>query len=149
MDGLSTAASVIGVIEGALVTLQYVKDAAQSERDRGRLVSEVESLRSLFKVLQAIVEEARNRNDNLSFGVCLLGESHGLMFQINEAVEQLEEKLSLDNGKKSAWRRVGRALKWPLDKSSCLEIIAKIERLGLSMIALLQADSLYLAPAGT
>jgi hypothetical protein len=104
----------------------------------------VESLRSLLKVLQGIVEEARKQNGRLSVGVGFLGESHGLLSQINETVDQLEEKLSLGKGKNSTWRRVTGALKWPLDKTSCLESVAKIERLGVSMIALLQADSLYL-----
>jgi hypothetical protein len=146
MDGLSAAASVIDVIEGALITLQYAKDVVNSGRDRRRLASEVESLRNLLKDLQEIVEEARKQNGKLSVGVGSLRESHGLLSQINEAADQLEKKLSLGKGNDSKWRRVARALKWSLDKRSCSEIVAKIERLGVSMIALLQADSLYLIP---
>jgi hypothetical protein len=146
MDGISAAASVIAVIEGALATLQYAKDVAHSDHDRRRLASEAASLRSLLEVLQKVVTQARDRNGALSVGVNSLGEPYGLLSQISETVDYFVEKLSLGKDKDSTWYRMAKALKWPLDKRSCSEIVSKIERLGVSMIALLQADSLYRTP---
>ncbi|KAL6414219.1 hypothetical protein AUP68_00737 [Ilyonectria robusta] len=82
MDGISAATTVIAAVEAGIVVLKYAKGVADSDKERRRLESEVKSLAILMQMLQPLVDAAKQRNDGKSPGTKSLGDSGGLLEQV-------------------------------------------------------------------
>lgn len=141
MDGLSSAASVIAIIQvtGSLVKLcggyiQEVKDAQD----------EILSLQWAIKGLQRTLQDLQKllQCDNRQ----ALPTSSQLVNTIIDCLSNLralEAKLNPGDGKK-LMRKMGlRALKWPLKRAEVQSMIQNLERYKSSFVLSLQVDQTY------
>jgi hypothetical protein len=138
MDGLSTAASVIAVIQltGSLVELcgsyiQQVKDARDEILSLQRAIA---SLQGTLQNLQNLVQS----NDRKAMPT-----SSQLVSNVTDCLSDLRDlEIRLDPGKnKKLIRKIGwRALKWPLKRKDMEGLIQNLERYKSSFILALQVD---------
>lgn len=141
MDGLSSAASVIAVIQltGSLVKLcggyiQEVKDARNEIFTLQRAVAGLhDTLQDLQKFLYSNDGQALPTSSRLASNItdCL------------SDVRALETKLDPGKGK-TLMRKLGfRALKWPLKRAEVEGVIQSLERYKSSFLLSLQVDQRY------
>lgn len=141
MDGISSAASVIAVIQltGSLVKLcggyiQEVKDARDEILSLQRAIEGIKgTLQDLQKSLQSDDGKTLPTSSRLPNNItdCL------------SDLRALEAKLDLGKGKK-LMRKVGlRALRWPLKRADMESMIQNLERYKSSFIFSLQVDQRY------
>ena len=141
MDGLSSAASVIAVIQltGSLVKLcggyiQEVKDARDEVFTLQRVITD---LRGTLQDLQKFLDS----NDGKA-----LSTSSRLVSNITECLSDLralEARLDLRKGKK-LMRKLGlRALKWPLKRTEVEGVVQNLKRYKSSFLLSLQVDQTY------
>lgn len=141
MEGLSSAASVIAVIQltGSLVKIcggyiQEVKDARDEIFNLQRAIAGLQgTLEDLQKLLQSNDGKALPTSSRLGRNIadCLCD------------LRALEAKLDLGKGKK-IWRKLGlRALTWPLKRTEVEGITQNLERYKSSLLFSLQVDQTY------
>ena len=137
MDGISSAASVIAVIQltGSIVKIcggyiQEVKDARDDIITLQRTVAGLEGVLQKFKELQGPHGTKLPTTSSLANNIsdCL---SH---------LEALEKKIYPGRGKRTMKRFGFRALKWPLKRTEADRIIQDLERYKSSFTLSLQVD---------
>jgi hypothetical protein len=141
MDGLSSAASVIAVIQltGSLVKLcggyiQEVKDARDEISTLQRAIAGLQgTLQDLQEFLQSNDGNALPTSSQLGSNIadCL---SH---------LRDLEERLDPGKAKKLMKRFGVRALKWPLKRREVQGVIQNLEKYKSSFLLSLQVDQRY------
>jgi hypothetical protein len=138
MDGLSSAASIIAVVQltGSIVKIcggyiQEVKDA------RDDIITLQRTLTGLEGVLHNLKDLLQNPQDTK------LPTSSSLINNISDCtshLQNLEEKIDPGRGKR-LMRRLGfHALKWPLKRTEVNKIIEDLERYKSSFTLSLQVD---------
>ncbi|CAI7597639.1 unnamed protein product [Penicillium pancosmium] len=125
MDGLSSAASIIAVIQltGSIVNVcrGYIQEVKDARDDIITLHQTVAGLEAILQELKEIPHDSRERKlstsslaDNISGCFSCLG--------------ALEEKIDPGRGKRMMKRLGIRALKWPLKRKEVDKIIINLER---------------------
>jgi hypothetical protein len=145
MDGLSSAASVIAVIQltGSLVKLcgGYIREV----RNAGE---EILTLQRAITGLQDILQDLYN---NLQMNNAkALPTSSRLPSDITACLsdlQALEAKLDPGKGKKLVGRIGLRALKWPLKRTEVEDLTQNLERYKSSFLLSLQVDQTYVRRA--
>jgi hypothetical protein len=137
MDGLSSAASVIAVIQltRSVVNIcggyiQEVKDARDDIITLQRTVAGLEAILQRFKELLHEPRGIKLSTSSLANNIsdCL------------SCLEALEEKIGLGRGKRMMKRLGIRAIKWPLKRKEVDRIIADLERYKSFFTLSLQVD---------
>lgn len=143
MDGLSSAASVIAVIQltGSLVKLcgSYIQEAKDAPDEILKLQRAIAGLQGTLQDLQKVLQS----ND----GQALLTSSR-LISNITDCLSDLralEARLDTGKGKKLASRAGLRALKWPLERTEVEGVTQNLERYISSITLTLQVDQTYVA----
>ncbi|KAL4958631.1 uncharacterized protein BDV14DRAFT_186338 [Aspergillus stella-maris] len=138
MDGLSSAASVIAVIQltGSLVELcgGYIQQVKHARDEILTLQRAIVGLQGTLQDLQSLVQT--NNGNTLPTSSRLVG-------NITDCLSDLRGlETRLDPGKrKKLMRKVGwRALKWPLKRTEVEEVIQNLERYKTSFLLSLQVD---------
>ncbi|KAL6229305.1 hypothetical protein BDW75DRAFT_235316 [Aspergillus navahoensis] len=138
MDGLSSAASVIAVIQltGSLVELcgGYIQQVKHARDEILTLQRAIVGLQGTLQDLQNLVQT--NNGNTLPTSSRLVG-------NITDCLSDLRGlETRLDPGKrKKLMRKVGwRALKWPLKRTEVEEVIQNLERYKTSFLLSLQVD---------
>lgn len=138
MDGLSSAASVIAVVDiSAKITslcYQYSVAVKNAKRDIERLQKKVECITSL-------VEKFKELSDGPA--KAKLSTLHGLSDSLNGCLQELvelEEQLAPGKGRKAISRLGIRALKWPFTSKQTEKIISELEGYEQAFSVALQAD---------
>lgn len=137
MDGLSSAASVIAVIQltGSVVNIcggyiQEVKDARDDIITLQRTVAGLEAILQRFKEL---LHEPRGTKLSTS----LLANN---ISDCLSCLQVLEEKIDLRRGRRMMKRLGIRAIKWPLKRKEVDRIITNLERYKSFFTLSLQVD---------
>jgi hypothetical protein len=138
MDGFSSAASVIAVIQltGSIVKIcgSYIQEAKDARNQVMFLQRTVAGLESVLHKLRELLQEPCDTK---------LCTSSSLVNNISDCLSRLEglkEKIDPVRGK-PMMRRLGiRALKWPLKRTEVDKIIQDLERYKSSFILSLQVD---------
>lgn len=141
MDGLSSAASVIAVIQltGSLVKLcgGYIQEV-------GNAREEILTLQRAITGLQDTLQDLQNKlQENQAKG---LSTSSRLPSDITVCLSELQAiEARLDPGKgKTLMRKMGlRALKWPLKRAEVEGLTKSLERYKSSFLLSLQVDQTY------
>jgi SMC interacting uncharacterized protein involved in chromosome segregation len=141
MDGLSSAASVIAVIQvtGSLVKLcgGYIQEVRNAREEILTLQRAITSLQDTIQDLQ------NNLQENKAKG---LHTSSRLPSDITACLSDLQAlEARLDPGKgKTLMRKIGlRALKWPLKRTEVEGLTQNLERYKSSFLLSLQVDQTY------
>lgn len=145
MDGLSSAASVIAVIQltGSLVTIcsGYIQKVKHARDEIIILQRAAESLRQIFQDLLKFLQDSNKKR---------LPTSLRLASDITDCLSDLRAlEARLDPGKgKKLMRKVGlRALKWPLKRTEVEGVTRNLERYKSSFLLTLQVDQTYVNQA--
>ncbi|KAF7528447.1 hypothetical protein PCG10_000291 [Penicillium crustosum] len=139
MDGLSVAASIIGVIQlaGSIAKLcgGYIQDVKDASAD---IIALRQAINGLISVLENLAAILNNPNSGLGITLVLKDDIRTCLLTL----EALEGKVGMGKGKK-AMKRLGlRALKWPLKRSEVEKVMGDIERYKSSFSLSLQVDQM-------
>lgn len=123
MDPLSVSASIVALLQLSSTVISYLSDIRDGPAELRTIRREVSSIWTLLSVLQ---DEADKTPLDMMFcsTLDLLNMPNGLFEQFRNALQLLASKLAPVEG----WRKVGKAFKWPFEKSEVLEILHTIER---------------------
>jgi hypothetical protein len=126
MDGLSSAASVIAVIQltGSIVKIcgGYIQEVRDARDDIASLQRTVAGLEGILQKLKEFLQGPNGRQ---------LPTSTSLVNNITDCLsdlEHLEEKINPGKVKRMMRRFGFRALKWPIKRAEVDRIIQKLER---------------------
>lgn len=138
MDGVSLAASVIGIIQltGSVVKIcgSYLREVKDARNDIITLQRSVEGLETIVQNLKDFFQDPHGPK---------LPTSSLLLDNITDCLSDLETlQEKIDPGKrKEMMRKFGiRALKWPLKRAEMARIIKDLERYKSSFSLSLQVD---------
>jgi hypothetical protein len=145
MDGISSAASVIAVIQltGSLVKLcgGYIQKVTDARDEIYSLQRSIEGIQGMLQDLQKSLQSDDGK---------ALPTSARLANNVTDCLSDLrdlEAKIDLGKGNK-LMRKVGlRALRWPLKRAEVERIIQNLERYKSSFLLSLQMDQTYVYPA--
>jgi hypothetical protein len=137
MDPLSLTASITALISTTAQVVSYLNDVKDAPKERAKLASEVACLYPLLIQLKYRVDDAAAGDKWSESTLKLLGGSNGPLDQFGKALAELARKLAPATGLKG----IGRKLIWALDKTECMDILAKIERLKTLTGLALQEDT--------
>lgn len=122
MDGLSTAASIIAVIQITGTVIQYLGSVKGAPKERQRLLTELSNVTGILIVLKDEAENAENGESwNATFRS--LNMPNGPLRQFHVALEALASKLSPGDGLK----KIGRSLMWPFQEKEIRQLLSTIE----------------------
>jgi len=141
MDGLSTAASVIAVIDlsakVASVCVQYYSAVKSAKKDIAHLQDVIKNLNDVLNMLRALLDDKHSlrlessRKLNPALNQCFLD------------LQALENKLN-PGKRKSTMSRMGiRALKWPYTSKEVDRIIKNLQLTKESITLAMQIDQAY------
>ena len=138
MDGLSSVASVIGVIQltGSIVKIcsGYLQEVKSAREDIIALQRSVAGLEGTVQTLKKIILGPHGK---------LLSNSLSLINDISDCLLELAalEKRIDPRGGQELMRRIGfRALKWPIKRAQVDKIIQNLEKYKTSFILSLEVD---------
>lgn len=141
MDGLSSVASIIAVIQltGSLVKLcgGYIREVKDAKDEILNLQRAIINLQGTLQGLQNILQDDKGK---------ALPTSSRLASDITDCLSDLQAlEARLDPGKgKRLMKKVGlRALKWPLKRTEVEALIKNLERYKHSFLLSLQVDQTY------
>lgn len=126
------AASIITLLELTKGVLEYIRDAYNAINERKKLSDEIESTQRLLEQLNLKSEEAK-WGDTMK----VLTIPGGPLQQFETQLKQLEKCLAPSN---SQWKKLGTALKWPLNRKATEEIFTSLERFKSLLTIALQRD---------
>jgi hypothetical protein len=141
MDPLSLTASITALINTTAQVVSYLNDVKDAPKERAKLASEVACLYPLLIQLKYRVDEVAVGDKWGESTRTLLGGSNGPLDQFGKALAELARKLAPATGLKG----IGRKLIWTLDKTECMDILTKIERLKTLTGLALQGDTLQVS----
>ena len=123
MDPLSTSASIVTLIQLSSTVINYLSNVRNGPKELQQLRSETSSVLSILIVFQ---NQADRMKPDASFSSTLrsLNVPRGPFEQIRTALERLNLILAPTEG----WKKLGKVLKWPLEKEETHEILNTIER---------------------
>ncbi|KAJ5355562.1 NACHT and WD40 domain protein [Penicillium cataractarum] len=138
MDGLSSAASVIAVIQltGSIVTIcgGYIQGVKDARDDIIFLQRTVVGLGNVLQKIEELLQDPRGTK---------LSTSSTLVNNISDCLSHLralEEKIELGRGKRTMKRLGIRALKWPLKRTEVEKAVQDLERCKSLFTLSLQVD---------
>ncbi|KAI1276347.1 hypothetical protein F5Y07DRAFT_140399 [Xylaria sp. FL0933] len=143
-DPLSTAASIIAVLQLAGTATAYLKDLKNGATDRMRLRDELRSTVCILEMLKDRVEDA---DDTETVGMLkptsiqALEAQDGPLALFKRILEDIIHKISPHG----TLRRLGQPLMWPFDKKEISDYLVSLERLKTHFSLLMQNDILELA----
>ena len=129
MDGLSTAASVIAVIQIAGFVASVLKGYYESARDaRGNIQKLYHSVNSLETVLTALNDlKVRKSDSGLLLTTALLENPHGPLQQACRELESLRKKLGDPSRFDKRIARIRQSVIWPLQEKDVEKIVKVLD----------------------
>ena len=117
--------SITTLLRLTSTVITYLNDVRGASEDRGRILSEIASVNSIFYILQ---EQADQQNDTWSSTFQSLKLPEGPLAQFRMALERLASKLA-PSARSTRLKKLGNAMAWPFQKGEIKEILGSIERL--------------------
>lgn len=142
MDPLSISASIAGLMTLTSTVISHLSDVRNGPKELQRIRSEVFSMLGILMMLQDQMNES-GQADPFSSSLRSLFVPNGPFQQLRKALENLSSKLAPVAGLK----KVGEAMKWPIEKKEILEIMNIIERQKAVFILARQNDHIALSRA--
>ena len=120
---LGLVSSIIAILELSGVVIDYVHKTKNASDDSERLLLEISSINGFLASLKELIRRAESQDLWLGT-VKSLGTPQGPIAQYDLALKRLEAKLKPVVG----WKKAGKALRWPFEKTEVMEILESIER---------------------
>ena len=123
MDPLSTSASIVALIQLSSTVINYLSNVRSCPKELQQIRSETLSVLGILTTLQDQIDQTRP-GDPFFPALRSLNVPGGPFEQVHTTLRRLDLKLAPTNG----WVKLGKALKWPLQKEEIHEILNTIER---------------------
>ena len=120
---LGLISSIIAILELSSVVIDYVHKTKSASDDSERLLLEISSINGFLASLKELISRAESQDSWLDT-VKSLGTPQGPIAQYDSALKRLEAKLKPVAG----WKKAGKVLRWPFEKTEVAEILGSIER---------------------
>lgn len=137
MDPLSVTASIITVLDLTAKVISFLNGIKNASKERATCAIEASNVFNLLTNLRYRLEEA-TPGDPWFTAVRALGMENGPLDQFKGTLEELIAKLTLGN----AFKKMGRAIVWKLEKAEVNDIISRIERFKSLIQIALEMDHL-------
>ena len=134
MDPLSITASISALLGLSSTVITYLNDVRGASADRGRILSEIASVNSIFFILQDLADQ---QNDTSSLTFQSLNLPKGPLDQFRMALERLSSGLAPPA---TPLKKLGNAVTWHFKKGEIEEILSSIERLKTLLTLVRQQD---------
>jgi len=155
MDPLSITASLIAVLQisGTVISAlyEYRTGVKSASKDAARIITELNSLRSILEsLLQAVEKEDSNASFNSDGGSRLanfqaLTQENGELKRCQADLEAVSMKLDGDEaGSLSGWKKMRRALVWPFKEKDVEKMLQSVQKAKSTMQFALSADQTVL-----
>ncbi|KAL8838546.1 MAG: hypothetical protein Q9170_002088 [Blastenia crenularia] len=139
-DPLSASSGIITILDLASSVVQYLKAVKDASDDRRKLILEIGSITGFLYLLKDSAEASSAPATSTTLqSLCI---PQGPLAQFETALNKIASKLRPTHG---SFRRTGRALLWPFQKSEIADILYRIERQKTMFGLALQNDSNGLA----
>ena len=123
MDPLSTSASIVALIQLSSTVINYLSNVRSGPKELQQIRSEISSVLCILIRIQDQIDQIRPA-DPFSSALRSLNVPGGPFEQVHTALQRLDLKLAPTKG----WVKLGKVLKWPLQKEEIHEILNTIER---------------------
>ncbi|KAK2880075.1 hypothetical protein FQN49_000589 [Arthroderma sp. PD_2] len=144
-DPLSTAASIVALLQLAATATQYVKNVKQGSTDRLRLRDELRGICCLLEMLKDRIEDSDSTTDDggtlKPLSVKSLCGSDGPLTLFKALLEDIIAKLAPQH----RLSRLVQPVTWPFDKKDIAEMLTSLERLKSHFTLVMQNDTIELA----
>jgi hypothetical protein len=137
MDGISSAANIIAVLQLTAEVIKYLNDVKDAPKECQRCVTEASNLQSLLINLLYHLNQGKT-GDPWYTAVRALSVNNGPLDQYKQALEQLQSRVEIQDGV----QKVKRRLLWKFSKEEVTSILARIERLKSLVSIALEMDHL-------
>jgi hypothetical protein len=137
MDGLSTAASIVAVLQITGAVISYLSDVKHAPKECQQCTIEASSIQNLLINLRYRIEEGQS-GDLWLKEVQALNTKNGALDQYKQALEQLLSRVEI----RSSGQKVKKRLLWKFKKEEIGVILARMERLKSLVNIALQVDHL-------
>jgi hypothetical protein len=137
MDGLSTASSIIAVLQITAEVIGYLNNVKNAPKECQQCTIEASNLQSLLINLRYRLEQG-HASDPWFTAVRALNIENGPLEQYKQALEQLRSRVEIQDGLQNVKRR----LLWKFSKEEVKSIMARIERLKSLVNIALEMDHL-------
>ena len=137
MDGLSSAASIIAVVQIAASVITYLIDVKNAPKDCKKCVVEISNSNTLLLNLDLRLNES-NSEDPWYVEVHALAIKDGPLDQYNQALQHLLTKVE----PKHKVQKLANVLTWKFIKDEVAGILARMERLKSIVSIALEMDHL-------
>ena len=142
MDPLSTSASIVALIQLSSTVINYLSNVRSGPKELQQIRSETSSVLGILITLQDQIDQTGSE-DPFSSVLRSLNVPGGPFGQVRAALQRLDLKLAPTKG----WVKLGKALKWPLEKEEIHEILNTIERQKALLSLAQQNDHIALSRA--
>jgi hypothetical protein len=139
MDPLSITASIIAILQLTVKVGERLRDAKDASTERNQFTTEISNLSNLLVTLLSHFNESSNEPWHTK--VRELGGKDGLVYQYRVALEQLQDKMSVEHRLK----KMAKALQWKYIKEDAEAILVRIERLKSLVQIALHLDHLFVS----
>ena len=137
MDGLSSAASIIAVVQVAASVITYLIDVKNAPKDCKKCVVEISNSNTLLLNLDLRLNES-NSEDPWYVEVHALAIKDGPLDQYNQALQHLLTKVK----PKNKVQKLANVLTWKFIKDEVAGVLARMERLKSLVSIALEMDHL-------
>jgi hypothetical protein len=143
-DPLSTAASVLAVLNLAVTATKYIKDVKQGSTDRLRLRDELRSTTCLLEMLKDRLDDSEGIGGGdvealKPSSIASLAGDDGPLALFKRLLEAIITKLAPQD----KLRRLALRFTWPFEKKDINEFVSALERLKSHFSLVMQNDLVY------
>ena len=137
MDGLSTSASIIAVLQLTGAVIGYLNDVKDAPKECQQCTIEASNIQNLLINLRYRLEQG-HAGDPWFTAIRALNIENGPLDQYKQALEQLQSRAEIQDGV----QKVKRRLLWKFGKEEITSILARMERLKSLVSFALENDHL-------
>ena len=136
MDPLSISASITALLQLTATVIQYLSTVRGACEDRQRILSELCNINCILYTLQ---DQATQEDSSSSLTLQSLNVPNGPLEQFKKTLEILAKRLTPVHG----WKKVSKAIAWPLEKQEIQGFLNTIERQKTLFNLARQHDHMY------
>ncbi|KAF2004094.1 hypothetical protein P154DRAFT_572544 [Amniculicola lignicola CBS 123094] len=140
-DPLSTAASIVTLLDLAAKALSYLREVKDSPKECKSLILELSLIRGVLQSLKESLHE--QAGDDWYSTILSLSDESGPLRQLSQTVDDLRQRF--EKQKHGGLDAITTALKWPFEKKAAEALLVRLERHKTLLTLALSNDNAALA----
>lgn len=142
MDGISSAASVLALVELAGKTITYIKQVKNAPQEKQHLLKLLIQSKGILHTLNDLIESVED--EDWATTIRSLAGSDGPLSQYQDILEQIISRLGI-NCDKISLKHVVNSLKWPFTRKEVEELTTALEKLKSTFVIATTNDHVRLS----